>query len=507
LASCTTTTNQRVWAKVGAADAFDLSATKCTVDCGTAQRAYFEGAARDGSRVFFTTEQKLVDADQDTATKNDLYEYDFDAPSGSELVAITATALPDGAGVKRVVRVSEDGSHVYFVASGRPLAGENARGQTPLPGDNNLYVYHREPGETGSTTFVAALDPADSDLWGPDVRRRMQLEPTGRYVVFGSVGDLTGDRLPGDAREDLFRYDAENDDLRRIWVDDPLHNGADRTGGSVLNSNFGQGSSGGQQKNWRMNSQMTRDGSMIGFTTSEPLSIDDDNNQPDAYLWREETGEITMLTDGRSAVPSVFGSITPSGNAMAVHSASPLVKAHTSGSVAAYLIRKGGGFPDAPPPPAPCGGDGCQGPESPAAGAFTAPGSAVFAGRGNAKPSRESAVGRVSVAKTGTVRGSSTRIKVRVPGKGRIRVLGTGLSRVSKVVGKAGPHRVAVKLSRRGRATLARDGRLRVSVTVRFVSAQGRSSQARVTVTFRKKQTSRSVRRATALFSDSRKGR
>jgi hypothetical protein len=506
---CGQAANARVWVKDGDADPIDISATQCTTDCGIARAAIYEGASRDGSRAFFGTEEKLVDGDQDTSAMRDLYEYDFDA-NGSKLIPITASTSAGGAGVLRVTRVSPDGSHVYFVANGRPLAGENARGATPQPGGSNFYVYHREQGEpTGTITFIGALDPvADSNQWTADVQRNAQTSASGRFLLFTSAADLASERLPGDIYKDLYRYDAQTDDLQRIWSNEPAHNGAARTGEAFLEKGFGSNADGARWRNSTLVRQISEDGSKIGFETEEPLSPDDTNGESDAYLWQVETDRITLLSDGKSLGPSRFQMMTPSGESIYFSTASPLVDTHTSGAVAAYVARKGGGFPDiSRPPVVPCEGDACQGPEAAAPDVFASPPSATLLGGDNLTPSRPPAIGNVRVAKVGTVRGASTRIRVRAPGKGRIALSGAGISRASKAVGKAATYRVPVKLSKRGRATLARDGRLKVQVFVRFVSARGMRSQARVSVTFKAKRAARSVRRATVLSSDSRKGR
>ena len=60
--------------------------------------------------------------------------------------------------VQGVVRVSEDGSHVYFVAKG-VLTASNREGHAPQAGAENLYVYEPDPALAGGfhTVFVATL--------------------------------------------------------------------------------------------------------------------------------------------------------------------------------------------------------------------------------------------------------------------------------------------------------------------------------------------------------------
>ena len=93
---------------------------RCDVPVSVAEGrrpAVFQGASEDGSKVFFLTEQELFAGD---STKN-LYEYDFDAPVGEPPVGEHVVRVSTGSvapEVQGVARVSEDGSHVYFVAKG-----------------------------------------------------------------------------------------------------------------------------------------------------------------------------------------------------------------------------------------------------------------------------------------------------------------------------------------------------------------------------------------------------
>ncbi|MFA4928438.1 MAG: hypothetical protein WC558_07970 [Patulibacter sp.] len=511
---------RRVWAKVGSSDPIDLSASQCELTCGAEETANFRGASRDGSRVYFATEQQLVPEDQDTSDRNDLYEYDFNA-SGQKLRLVTGSAEPEGAGVSAagLFRVSDDGAYVYFVASGRPLAGPNDRGAAPQPGDSNLYVYRRADGQAnGSTTFIGALASVEEQA--------AQMSATGRYFLFESAADLVGERVAGDAQKDAYLFDAQEDALRRVWTNDPAHNGSGRVDGATVGS--GSSSVGGVPSaassrvstgGWNSGLQVSADGSLVGFTTREALSQDDRNDVTDAYLWEAVSGRLTMVTDGTTRVANRFiGSgfigMTPSGDSLFVSSASPLLREHTSGQNAAYVIRRSGGFPEAAAPREPCEGDDCQpkiptppGPGGPA-------GSSTFGGPGNVLQGSSSSSASVRIGKVKSVRGSSTRISVRVSGKGKIQVSGANLARTSVAVGKAGSHRVSVKLSAQGRRTLQRKQRLKVRVSVRFTPAKGKSVISRVSVTFsvktkarKAKASSRGTRELSVLTSDLQKGR
>lgn len=485
--ACRTAATLRVWVKIGDADPIDLAESQCTTDCGAIQRAAFEGGSRDGKRVYFSTEQKLVDGDQDSeaGTKIDLYEYDFGA-TGNKLIPVTIGSSATGAGVLRLVRASPDGSHAYFVANGRPLTGANARGVTPQQGDNNLYVYQRKPGEaSGTTTFIAALPTTDAgDLWtGGDARRRVITSDDGRYLLITSRGDLTGDRLPGDVFQDIYRYDAATDELLRIWSPDPAHNGAERTAGAYVGGTPATQTDGGFQRWWQMlgsRRQITEDGETVIFDTDEPLSPNDVNDQMDVYTWQASTGDLTMISSGRSAVPARQAGITPSGNSLFLTTDYPFVRAHTSGSVATYVLRRGGGFPDAPAPPDPCKGDACQG--SLVAVPATAPvGSVDFSGEGNVPLASAS----VTVSRLKAVAGSSAKLRVRVPAAGRISVSGASIRPASKSATKAATYTVRVTLGPKAKRKLKNKKTLKVRVSVAFQTRPGVSASKKVTLTFK----------------------
>ncbi len=524
IASCRTPAMTRVWAKVDDNDPIDISAPQCSPGgcSATSMVAQFEGASDDGNRVYFSTEQELLDGDGDTSLKRDLFEYTFAPGGGGTLRAVTSSGTPVGAGVVRVARVSADGSHVYFVATGQPLVTTpNERGAVPVAGDTNLYVSERQPGEaTGTTAFVGKLDPSDGQVFNSDSSRTVQTSDDGRFVTFVSRADLAGDRLPGDAHLDVFRYDAERDDLRRIWSDAPNVNGEARVAGAYLAVCECSGSGGARNKALRGNNYMSQDGAVIGFSTTEALDPRDQNTTNDAYVWTAATDAVHVVSSGRgNEYQDQFNFVSRSGDMIGFSSATGLVPEHTSGQTAAYVLRRGGGFPLPQLPPEPCvPGDprrDCQ-PPTPPPGAPTGPvGSGTFVGPGNVLlESRESpkSSARIRVSKIKTVRRTSTRAKVRVPDKGKIRVSGRNLVRTSKTVRKSGTVRVLVKLTKRGKQKLRRDGRVKTRVNVRFVPEKGTSMRKRVSVTFRtratkRKASSRSTRTSNVPSSDAQKGR
>ena len=208
--------------------------------------AVFQAASGDGSRVFFTDEQRLTEDSGAGETKPDLYECTITenptthAPEGCVLTDLTpAHETPEhrleSADVRgQVLGVSEDGSYAYFVADGVQSETPNARGEVAVPGlcatrqraTCNLYVdhYDSQSGHEGwqAPRFIAPLSSEDEPDWtGLEREPRVtfgftsRVSSSGKYLAFMSDRPLTGydnrASAPGahDTRaEEVFLYDA-----------------------------------------------------------------------------------------------------------------------------------------------------------------------------------------------------------------------------------------------------------------------------------------------------------
>ncbi len=490
-------------------DAVDISASRCTLGapaCGNAATVRFAGGSSDASRLFMTTTQRLLDEDVHAGT--DLYEYDFRREPAERLQLVSSSPAP--AQVQGVVAVSDNGSHVYFVANGILDHAEDDPGE-PQEGAPNLYVrILGSVGEPARTRFVATLDASDSNQWVNLTFAETELTPDGRFLAFTSAAQLTA--TDQDSMRDAYRYDAEEGDLRRAWPDDPAVNGPNRTAGSVIepgtrvtgpDANFARSAS-------SLLASIADDGSAVGFTTSEAVAPGDVNGSDDAFVWNAETGSVAMISDGKDARGVAHAGMSADGKTQLFKTTSRIVHEHTATSVGLYAVRQGGGFPVPEPPAAPCAGEACQGLPS-GSSPFSGVGSATFKGGGNVVSPAGTA--KVRVAKVGTVRGASARIRVKVAGKGKIRTSGSGLRRATRSASKAGTYRVTVKLSKRARLKLERTHRMKVWVTVRFTPPNGKTQLARVPVTFEtntkkhRKSSSRAARQESVLSADGRKGR
>ncbi len=480
---CTNTASTRVWATdpfSEDADAIELSAPEPGCVSCTNQNVTMVGGAADVSRVYMTTTQKLLNVDTQSGT--DLYEYDYRQPAGQRLRLVTGNSTP--ANVQGVQDVSEDGSRVFFVANG-VLDDAVYDDVEPSAAGRNLYLRMDDPEDPVNGTpivrFIATLDAGDQVATAPS--RLGTITPDGRYFTFMSKAALTDDKLAGDTTADIYRYDVETGELIRIWTDDPDHNGANRTG-TVSHSGI---SKSGQYANfdwqWSGRGGMTDDGSTIMFWTDAALAPGDLNGAGDIYLWREETGTIAMVSDGKDPLGAGGAMLAADGTTVLVLTRTRLVPQHTSTSQGMYAYRLGGGIPLPPAPPTPCQGDECQDQTSAPDGPRLA--SVEFAGAGNLKGG-DRVDPSVSVSKAKVVVGSAGRIAVRVPAAGRIAVRGAAVRGASRAASKGGRYSLPVKLSANARKALAKRGALSVRVRVSYRARGGRLASKTVVVKFKR---------------------
>jgi hypothetical protein len=332
----------------------------------------FEGASADGSKVFFTTTQQLVNGDTDST--RDLYECELVETEGEKtcnLTDISAGGVGDatpgaGADVEGVSRISEDGSHVYFVANGvlttSPSPGAQGYGARGEPvnsgavaqaGGENLYAYDTEtkqtafiadlcsgPGASGSLSDAQCPSSLNSTRWrsgssrndqvvwshgaeGGD-ERPVQATPDGRFLVFTSYGDLTADDT-STARQ-VFEYDTQEERLVRISIgQDGFNNdgntsagnesghAADTGNASIVTPHYIEGE---MTRGGALARTMSDDGSYVFFQspvglTSQALddvAIDSEGDMAQ-NVYEYHDGHVSLISDGNdtSALSSVTG--------------------------------------------------------------------------------------------------------------------------------------------------------------------------------------------------------
>lgn len=409
--------------------------TASTTEPANFRDANFEGASADGARVFFTSPQQLLDrATQDPNPKDsavnqgrceapvgangcNLYEYEFVNGTEGRLKLLSGGDSSGlGPEVQGVAGISEDGSHVYFVAKGvltREPRGDEGEEELclkelspvekseeettkegrcrPKKEQNNLYVIDTS---TGKTAFIATLSPSDSAQWpfnGESSNHHGPMEVTddGRSLVFTSREHLTA----GDSSvvQQVFRYDAATGALVRISVG---NDGFGSNGNAELGETFITRAFTGAHEATTIDRHpaISEDGRVVVFESSVALTSGALDNRCAAeeegecvlfarnlYEFRE--GHVYLISDGRDVgAHSTEGVVSPSGEDIFFNTNDSLVPEDTDTLGDIYDARVEGGFP-APAGSALCG-EACQGAPS-TTPVFGSPGSATLAGSGN----------------------------------------------------------------------------------------------------------------------------
>ncbi len=354
--------------------------------CNVTKAVKYQGASVGGSKMFFTSEQPLVPDDTDSTSN--LYECLLPGDSGGELTReLPVDPCPDlvrvsvpvsgGAEVQSVGAVSQDGSHVYFVAKG-VLSGENAEGNSPKPGLDNLYVW-----DEGRTAFIATLSSAAFKFG------QAQATPDGGSLVFMSSGDL----VPGDtsAVSQIFLYEAQHKTLR--WVSEGQggsEDGDTTTDPASLTSRTIQ-EVGARIEEIALADRLgasrrviSEDGSVVVFESSAALTPQVHGGKNNVYLWRD--GDLSLISDGTPAGTHHKGpteglvGVDASGQNVFFATEAPLVAQDSDELSDLYDARVDGGFPA--PKIVECSGERCQGALSTPLAAV-APGSLSSNGAGN----------------------------------------------------------------------------------------------------------------------------
>ncbi len=154
--------------------------------------ATFQIGNAEGTRAFFSDPQRLTATSTATPGKPDLYECQITEAGACELTDVTVDAnVGESADVQgTVVGAAEDGSSIYFVASGAIATGAT-------PGADNLYL--AQAATNWTPRFVATLSSGDDPDWG-SVKGRdnevmnisARVSPSGQYLAFMSSEPLTG---------------------------------------------------------------------------------------------------------------------------------------------------------------------------------------------------------------------------------------------------------------------------------------------------------------------------
>jgi hypothetical protein len=331
-----------------------------------------------------------------------------ESPSGAEIFYIEAGGLyeyrrspddglpnptkltPIGAGVQGLLgnggEGGEEGSYVYFVASGVLAPGAVTgtcepetlgHGKTKGTGCK-LYMYH-----DGVITFIATLSPNDeqggtlgstAEDWSAPSERTSEVSPNGRYVAFDSNNELNRESTPQGVKEfpkgpEIFRYSAESGELTCVSCGPPTPiepDGPPLPGGALNLVSTLEAPNGADRQRYMLN-----DGRVL-FDTPNALVPQDTNGQPDVYEWDPvgvgscatssdqfrvlSNGCVALISGGTSDVSeSTLADASPDGSNVFFTTSQSLVPQDQDEITDLYDAREGGGFFPPPPPTCPTG--------------------------------------------------------------------------------------------------------------------------------------------------------
>jgi hypothetical protein len=384
----------------------EVSAPAGFSDPSGPQPVAFAGASADGSHVFFVTRGELT-ADDVGNHDPELYEYDVET---EKLTRISSGSSHSTVGNVGWVVPSEDGSTVYFTATGRLAPGAPALSHGGgEAGEYNLYRYDTE---TAATTYIATVSGSDyneSEASGVlalnirnpiNTRSDWETTPDGRYLLFAAVENLTGydshdptghcgGSLSGTGGGngncgEVYRYDAADGSLICVSCNP---SGAAPSANALFDDNT----------HYHEVRAISDDGAYVFFDTLESLVPADTNGRLDVYEWHD--GEISLISSGQDASNSFFLGIDASGADVFLGTHARLVPQDVDSSGDLYDARIDGGFPVSQGSAA-CEGDACQSP--PAAPNDATPASLTFSGAGdlvNELPPPKKTVTKKAIAK------------------------------------------------------------------------------------------------------------
>ncbi len=402
----------------------------------------FETMSRDGSRLFY------LEPSGEQEQEGELYMLD---PASGVTTDLTADHLggESSAGVRdKLVGISEDGSYVYFVATGVLADGA-------VSGRDNFYVMHEAGGEW-KTTFIATLSGDDEKDWNRPESEYKQLAgitsrvtPDGRYVTFMSDRPLTGydniDAISGQPDEEVYLYDAETNRLvcascnptgaRPIGVHDVQNvkgvlmdesgawdgdeeSGYYKTHGHWLAASIAPG----WHVNWYAATHRVSylsDSGRLFFNSSDALVPQDTNGLADVYEYElpgvgdctsasvtfseRSGGCVSLISSGQSSSESTFLEASENGDDVFFITAAKLVSEDydTANDVYdAHVCSTAVPCRTVPvSPPACTSGDSCKAAPSPQPEIFGPAPSATFNGAGNVIEEAKKAVVKRKAAK------------------------------------------------------------------------------------------------------------
>jgi hypothetical protein len=323
----------------------------------SAKSARYWAASVSGSRVFFTTTEKLTDDVPDTDEQN-LYMYDTTKPDSDPhnltFINVDSEAMDAGSNeVTYVVGASADGSTVYFTDTSQLVP--NMPSILP-PNHSAMYAWHE-----GEISLVALVPEQDEPDLQDSSAKKARVTSSGNLVYLSTEvvgpGGYPHGSCPGNvslACQQVYVYDLSGHSLTCASCR------PDGAPGQVNAETLVVEGTGGSALTGHLSSIASADGRRIFSTTAEALLAEDTNGKKDAYEFDARTGVVSLLSSGHSNSDSYFMETTPSGGDAYFVTREQLVGWDNDRNYDLYDARVGGGFPEPRPLPASCEGESCR---------------------------------------------------------------------------------------------------------------------------------------------------
>ncbi len=407
---------------------------------------HFQGASANGSRVFFTDDVPLTPGSHAREEQPDLYVFESSAgggPLSGTLTDLTeATAGGESADVQgNVLGTSEDGTYVYFVASGA-LAEHAVKkgGCREAGGKCNLYVAHYNGSEWEPPVLVAVLSSEDEGDWVNQTSggrgflgaTTSRVSPNGEYVAFMSEASLTQydnlDAAGGVLDEEVYLYHAghggpvcascDPTGARPAGVFDPPHDEGMRPllvdhvgawGGRWLAGSIPGWTPVSDEQALYQSRYLSNNGRLF-FDSPDALVPADVSSVENVYEYepeglgsctsasadagevfvRDAGGCVALISSGTSSEESAFLDASEGGGEVFFMTTARLSGEDVDSAFDVYDAHECTGAAPCPSPPVavpPCTAtESCRGAATPQPEVFGAPSSATFSGAGNVAP-------------------------------------------------------------------------------------------------------------------------
>jgi DNA-binding beta-propeller fold protein YncE len=431
----------------------------------------------DGSQLFFATQ--FGSAGGIYRTQGGVTERILDPGAPVQVVDVT----PDG---RYVVYLNDATSDLYrydtssgvstlvlsgvYVGGGIGYMGISANGASIFSsggGGGSPVVWH--DGDTAEIGFASGFEGIAT--WG------VAASPNGRYFVFATTSlegqdyDNTGctfnpvDGEHGGHCYEVYVYDVEQQALTcaSCPADGSRSTGHAHLGPSAVELSLHGG-------------RFVNDDGEAFFTTPTKLVAADTNGTNDVYMYQD--GEVQLISPGTGKHNATLADVSANGDDVFFITDEQLVGQDRDDQLDMYDARVGGGIAsqsDRGDGIAPCGGPECR---EPTAGPTAAPAVASQTASALSEPIVAGAKAKVSVLKV-TPGSSSLRVRLRVSGRGVVRLSSKSVTTKAVTVSRAGTYTVEAKWTKKTRSARRAKRRVRVEAKVSLTPPFGTTAVAR----------------------------